>query len=61
MLCNTQDENGITQEEALSKMNLTFRWVAPEEGTGTIQFRFAVVQSLKVFWADQQGPIIQGI
>ena len=40
---------------------MSFTWTAPPQGTGTVTFRFAVVQVFNTFWANQMGPVLEGM
>ena len=55
-----QDRSGITHSNGMKKRFVTLTWTAPPEGTGAVVFKYAVVRSRKIYWADRQGPILQG-
>ena len=42
------------------KSSVSFTWTAPAEGSGYVDFRFAVVQTTAVYWADQDGGVLLG-
>ena len=52
---------GITHTEASDKTSVSFTWTAPSEGTGEVQFRFAVVRVVATYWADQESVTLQGM
>ena len=39
---------------------MSFNWTAPTEGSGYVGFRFAVVQTTTLYWADQDGGTLLG-
>lgn len=55
-------EVGVTHNNG-ARMDLsgpfTFQWTAPAEGTGPIWFRYTVVQTATVWWADDATAAIQ--
>ena len=52
---------GITHTSRSDKTSVSFTWTAPPNGTGEVQFRFAVVQVVAIYWADQQSVTLQGM
>ena len=55
-------EIGVTHNNG-ARMDLsgpfTFQWTAPAEGTGPIWFRYTIVQTAQVWWADDATVAIQ--
>jgi hypothetical protein len=55
-------EIGVTHSN-IARMDLsgpfTFQWTAPAEGTGPIWFRYTVVQTAPVWWANDTTVAIQ--
>ncbi|EMP33184.1 Glycogen debranching enzyme [Chelonia mydas] len=57
ILCNQIQNSAMSHTNRNSKQNVTAIWVAPP-GTGNVQFRATVVQSLSVFWADVRSQTL---
>jgi hypothetical protein len=59
--CSTP-EVGVTHNNA-AIMDLsgpfTFTWIAPEAGTGPIWFRYTIVQTAPVWWANDATAALQ--
>ena len=52
---------GITHTDRTDKVNVNFTWTAPDEGTGTVEVRFAVVRMRVTYWANQLAATLQGM
>lgn len=37
----------------------TFQWTAPPAGTGSVEFRFTIVQTIPVWWANDPSAALQ--
>ncbi|XP_037763496.2 putative ferric-chelate reductase 1 isoform X1 [Chelonia mydas] len=57
ILCNQIQNSAMSHTNRNSKQNVTAIWVAPP-GTGNVQFRATVVQSLSIFWADVRSQTL---
>ncbi|CAI8044913.1 Defense protein l(2)34Fc [Geodia barretti] len=57
----TPANSGITHNNAARAdlIEVQFQWTAPPEGTGTIFFGFAVVQTRDVYWANQMSAMLE--
>ena len=44
----------------MDKSSVSFTWTAPAEGSGYVSFRFAVVQTTPVYWANEDGGTLLG-
>ena len=53
---------GVTHNN-VARMDLTgpftFQWTAPDAGTGPVWFRYTIVQSAQVWWADDPSAALQ--
>ena len=47
-------------DKACEDISVSFTWTAPAEGSGYVSFRFAVVQTTPVYWANQDGGTLLG-
>jgi hypothetical protein len=49
---------GLTHTGNSTKLSVTGTWTSPSPGTGPIRFRFAVVQSSSIYWADVMSGVV---